>query len=53
MSKQGLKLSAVESFNRKDVLAFCKNILAAHKTNAFGRKPTLWDFLRDVASNIN
>jgi hypothetical protein len=53
MSKQGLKLSAVESFNRKDVLAFCNNILAAHKTNAFGGKPAFWDFLRDVASNIN
>jgi hypothetical protein len=52
-SHRGLKLSAVESFNRKDVLSFCNNILAAHRTNAFGGKPTLWDFLRDVATNLN
>jgi hypothetical protein len=53
MSKQGMKLSAVKSFKRKDVLAFCNNILAAHRTNAFGGKRALWDFLRDAASNIN
>lgn len=53
MRQRGLKLSAVESFNRKDVLSFCNNILAAHRTNAFGGIPTLWDFLRDVATNLN
>ena len=53
VNQQGLKLSAVESFNRKDVLSFCNNILAAHRTNAFGGKPALWDFLRDVATNLN
>ena len=53
MRQRGLKLSAVESFNRKDVLSFCNNILAAHRTNAFGGKPALWDFLRDVATNLN
>ena len=26
MTKRGLKLNAVENFNRKDVLAFCNNI---------------------------
>ena len=35
MTKRGLKLSAVENLNKKDVLAFCNNILAAHRTNAF------------------
>ena len=49
----GLKLSALENFNREDVLSFCNNILAAHRTNAFGGKPTLWDFLWDVAKNLN
>lgn len=53
LSSKGLKLSAVESFNRKDVLTFCNNILAAHRTNAFGGKPALWEFLRDVATNLN
>ena len=53
MTKRGLKLSAIESFNRKDVLALCNNILAAHRTNAFGGKPAFWDFLRDVAANLN
>ena len=53
VSQRGLKLSAVENFNRKDVLSFCNNILAAHRTNAFGGKPALWDFLRDVATNLN
>ena len=41
MTKRGLKLSTVENFNRKDVLAFCNNILAAHRTNAFRGKPAL------------
>jgi hypothetical protein len=53
VSQRVVKLSAVESFNRKDVLTFCNNILEAHITNAFGGKPTLWDFLRDVATNLN
>ena len=53
VQQRGLKLSAVESFNRKDVLSFCNNILATHRTNAFGGKPALWDFLRDVATNLN
>jgi hypothetical protein len=53
MSQRGLKLSVVENFNRKDVLSFCNNILAAHRTNAFGGKPALWDFLRDIATNLN
>lgn len=39
--------------NREDVLSFCNNILAAHRTNAFEGKPALWDFLRDVANYLN
>jgi hypothetical protein len=53
MSKRGLRLSVQENFNKNDVLSFCNNILAAHRTNAFGGKPALWDFLRDIANNLN
>jgi hypothetical protein len=53
MSTYGLRLSAEENFNRKDELSFCNNIFAAHRTNAFGGKPKLWDFLRNVTNNLN
>jgi hypothetical protein len=36
-----------------DVLKFCTNIVAAHRTSAFGGKPALWDFMKDVATNLN
>jgi len=39
----GLKLSAVESFIRKDVLSFCNNIFVAHRANAFGGK--VWELI--------
>ena len=53
MSKLSLKGVSMEMQKRKDVFAFCSNILHAHRTNAFGGKPALWDFLKDVATNIN
>ena len=53
MDTYGLRLSVEENFNRKDVLSFCNNIIAAHKTNVFGGKLALWDFLQDVANNLN
>jgi hypothetical protein len=53
ISTRGLRLGVEENFNRKDVLSFCNNILAVNRTNAFGGKPALWDFLRDVANNLN
>jgi hypothetical protein len=40
-TKNLLKLSATDSFNRKEVLAFYNDILSAHRTNAFRGKPTL------------
>ena len=52
-TKNSLKLSAVDSFNQKEVLAFCNDILSAHRTNAFGGKPTLWDFFWDIGTNLN
>jgi hypothetical protein len=42
-----------QSSNRGGILKFCNNILAAHRVGAFGGKPALWDFMKDVASNLN
>ena len=52
-STSSLKKMVVEELNRKDVLSFYKNILMAHRTNKFGGKHTLWDFLKDVEQNLN
>jgi hypothetical protein len=32
---------------------FCNNILSTHCTNVFGGKLALWDFMKDVARNLN
>jgi hypothetical protein len=40
-------------FGKERCVSFCNNMLSAHHTNAFGGKPTLWDFLKDVAINLN
>ena len=53
MSRPSLKAVSIEMLKWKDVFAFCSNILHAHRTNAFGGKPALWNFLKDVATNIN
>lgn len=50
---RSLKLNATENFICEEVFAFYNNILSTHRTNAFGGKPALWDFLRDVAANLN
>lgn len=36
-----------------NVLKFCINIIAAHCSGAFGGRPALWDFMKDVARNLN
>ena len=36
-----------------NVLKFCYSIVNAHRSGALGGKPALWDFLRDVAENLN
>jgi hypothetical protein len=48
-----LREFAKESSNRGDIIKFCNNILAAHRVGAFGGKLALWDFMKDVASNLN
>jgi hypothetical protein len=53
MTRPNLKDISHECLNRKDVMLFCQNIVVAHRTGAFGGKPALWDFFRDVAQNLN
>jgi hypothetical protein len=53
ITQPNLKDISHEWLNRKDVMWFCQNIVAAHWTGASGGKPALWDFFRDVAQNLN
>ena len=53
MSRPTLKESAQQASSEHNAFKFCSNIIAAHKTSAMGGKPVLWDFLRDVVSNLN
>ena len=39
--------------HQANVLKICNNIISAHRIGAFGGKPALWDFMKDVASNLN
>jgi hypothetical protein len=36
-----------------DLLKFCRDIIVAHQTGAFGGKEAFWKFMKDVASNLN
>lgn len=38
--------------DRKDLRLFLRNIVNAHRSGAFGGKEGLWDFLIDVAKNL-
>jgi hypothetical protein len=53
MFRPSFKASSLACLKRKDVFQFCSNILSTHHTNAFSGKPNLWDFLKDVAGNLN
>ena len=48
-----LEEMAKESSSEHNLLKFCNNILNAHRTGAFGGRGALWDFLKDVAQNLN
>jgi hypothetical protein len=48
-----LKEAAQSAIQSHDLLKFCQNIIAAHRTGAFGGKGVLWDFMKDVACNLN
>lgn len=38
--------------DRKDLRLFLRNIVTGHRNGAFGGKDALWDFLKDVAKNL-
>jgi hypothetical protein len=40
-----LKESAVAASNESNSYKLCGDILNAHRSDAFGGKPTLWDFM--------
>ena len=45
--------SARNATSDNNLIKFCNNIISAHRTGAFGGKPGLWDFMKDVAANLN
>ena len=45
--------SARNAASDNNLIKFCNNIISAHRTGAFGGKPGLWDFMKDVAANLN
>jgi hypothetical protein len=47
------KLGELEDGDSTDVMKFCINVVLVHRTNALGGKPALWDFMKDVATNLN
>ena len=48
-----MRQSAITATSDGNLMKFCNNIISAHRTGAFGGKPGLWDFLKDVAGNLN
>jgi hypothetical protein len=48
-----LRELAREVSSKHNVTKFCTSIINAHRSGAFGGKPALWDFLSDVAQNLN
>ena len=48
-----LKEQALFASNEHNLFKFCSGILHAHRSGAFGGRPTLWDFMRDIAANLN
>ena len=53
MKRPTLKEYAKGASDQHNVYKFCHDIIKAHRTGAMGGKPALWDYLRDVASNLN
>jgi hypothetical protein len=51
--RPNLKISSLSSLEQRDILGFCRNIVDAHRTSAFGGKKALWLFLKDIAANLN
>ena len=53
VKRASLKESTLDASNEHNVLKFCTNVLVAHRSGAFGNRPALWNFLQDVAANLN
>ena len=53
VSRPTLRKSAKRATAEHNVYKFCTDILLAHRTGAMGGKPALWDFLKNVANNLN
>jgi hypothetical protein len=53
MSRPTLRERERQLEGERGILNFCHNIISAHRTGAFGGKPALWDFMQDVARNLN
>ena len=45
--------SAENASSDINLIKFCNNIISAHRIGAFGGKDVLWDFLKDLAANLN
>lgn len=41
------------SNEKNNLIKFCNNVVAAHRSRAFRGKPAIWDFMRDVVGNLN
>lgn len=53
MKRPTLKESAFNASNEHNLYKFCNDILSAHRSGSFRGKLALWDFIRDVAANLN
>ena len=48
-----MRESANNASSYNNLIKFCNNIISAHRIRAFGGKDGLWDFMKDVAANLN
>ena len=48
-----LKEHALSASNKHNVYKFCGDILSAHRCGALGGRSALWDFMKDIAANLN
>ena len=48
-----MRESAINATSDGNMMKFCNNIINAHRIGAFGGKLGLWDFMKDVAGNLN
>jgi hypothetical protein len=53
MKRPTLCEAAKAALDSEDIFKFCNNIIAVHHMGAFGGKGALWNFLKDVASDLN